>query len=85
MTSTVTLHLNGEEPRELPLPELEVSDRAASLARFAQAAERGQEPETSARDNIKSLAILLGCVESIETGDVVPLPSSFMEMSSSGS
>ena len=71
MSSTVTLHLNGEEPRELPLPELEVSDRAASLARFAQAAESGQEPETSARDNIKSLAIVLGCVESIETGDVV--------------
>ena len=74
MASTLRLHLRGEEPRELPLPNLAVSDRAASLARFAEAIESGREPETSARDNIRSLGIVLGCVASIESGEVVAPP-----------
>ncbi|HEX5500388.1 MAG TPA: hypothetical protein VFX03_14210, partial [Thermomicrobiales bacterium] len=48
-----------------------VSDRPASLAAFRRAVETGAEPETAARDNIRSLAIVLACVESIERGDVV--------------
>jgi predicted dehydrogenase len=75
MSSTLLLHLPGEAPHELPLPELPVSDRAASLTLFAEAARTGQEPETSARDNIRSLAIVLGCVASIESGAVVAPPS----------
>jgi predicted dehydrogenase len=75
MSSTVLLQLPGEEPRELPLPELAASDRTASLTLFAEAVRTGQEPETSARDNIRSLAIVLGCVASIESGAVVSPPS----------
>lgn len=75
MASTLVLQLHGEEPRELPLPELALTDRAASLALFAEAVLTGREPETSARDNIRSLAIVLGCVASIETGAVVAPPS----------
>jgi predicted dehydrogenase len=75
MSSTLLLHLSGEEPRELHLPELDVSDRTASLSLFAEAVRTGREPETSARDNIRSLAIVLGCVASIETGAVVAPPS----------
>jgi predicted dehydrogenase len=71
MTGTVTLQLNGEEPRDLPLPDLAVSDRAASLSLFAEAVRTGQEPETSGRDNIRSLGIVLGCVDSIESGSIV--------------
>lgn len=75
MSGTLLLHLFSEEPRELPLPKLEISDRAASLALFAEAVRSGREPETSARDNVRSLAIVLGCVASIESGNVVT-PSS---------
>lgn len=72
MDSTLILQPYGEEPRSIPVPELEVSDRAASLAAFREAVTTGREPESSARDNIRSLAIVLGCVTSIESGVVVP-------------
>jgi predicted dehydrogenase len=75
MSSTLLLQLRGEKPRPLPLPELELSDRAASLAAFVEAVMTEREPETSARDNIRSLAIVLGCVASIESGAVVVPPS----------
>jgi predicted dehydrogenase len=71
MDSVLILQPHGEEPRSIPVPELEVSDRAASLAAFREAVTTGREPETSARDNIRSLAIVLGCVTSIESGDIV--------------
>lgn len=79
MSSTLTLQLVGEEPRVLPLPEVAVPDRAASLALFAEAVMTGQEPETSARDNIRSLAIVLGCVASIESGAVVAPPAAIAD------
>jgi predicted dehydrogenase len=81
MASTLLLQLRGEEPRTLPLPDLAVSDRTASLALFREAVMTGQEPETSARDNIRSLAIVLGCVASIESGGVVAPPSVAAETS----
>ena len=75
MAGTVLVHLRGDEPRVRPLPDLAVSDRAASLALFAEAVTTGGEPETSARDNIRSLGIVLGCVAAIESGAVVAPPS----------
>ena len=74
MSSTLLLQLRGEKPRPLPLPELELSDRAASLAAFGEAVMTKREPETSGRDNIHSLAIVLGCIASIESGAVVVPP-----------
>ena len=73
MAGTVTLVLRDEAPRVLPLPDLTVTDRAASLAAFEEAISSGQEPETSGRDNLQSLAIVLGCVASIESGAVIDL------------
>jgi predicted dehydrogenase len=80
MSSTLLLLPRGETPRPLPLPELELSDRAASLAAFVEAVMTNREPETSARDNIHSLAIVLGCVASIESGAVVVPPRMSAEM-----
>lgn len=71
MASTLVLRSRGAEPRTLPAPTLPLTDRAASLAAFRDAVATGREPETSARDNIRSLAIVLGCVASIESGTVV--------------
>jgi predicted dehydrogenase len=67
------LELAGEPARilDLPKPPDGLSDRPASLAAFRRAVETGVEPETAARDNIRSLAIVLACVESIERGAVV--------------
>ena len=84
MASTLILQPRGEEPRRLPVPELERSDRAASLAAFREAVMTEREPETSARDNIRSLAIVLGCVDSIESGAVVVLPSASVDADRKG-
>lgn len=75
MTGRLLLQLRDDASQALPLPELAVSDRTASLTLFAEAIATGREPETSARDNIRSLAIVLGCVASIESGAVVSLPA----------
>lgn len=79
MAGTVLVHPRGDEPRVLPLPDLAISDRAASLALFAEAVATGREPETSARDNIQSLGIVLGCVASMESGEVVAPPSATVD------
>jgi predicted dehydrogenase len=40
---------------------------------FIAAIENGSEPETVGTDNIKSLAMVLGAIESAETGRRVPI------------
>jgi predicted dehydrogenase len=69
----VTLHCWGEESRPLPLPALAKIGREASLEAFRTAILSGEEPETSARDNVNSLACVLACVASIERGGPVQL------------
>jgi predicted dehydrogenase len=64
----VTLHRWGEPPEVVPQPELTHVDRAGTLRAFRVAVETGVEPETSARDNLKSLALVLACAASIESG-----------------
>ncbi|MDP9471678.1 MAG: Gfo/Idh/MocA family oxidoreductase [Chloroflexota bacterium] len=68
----IMLHLHDAPP--CPIPPLswdEGSDRAGVLAAFRATVETGQEPETSALDNIRSLAAVLACARSTETGEVV--------------
>ncbi len=68
----ILLHPNDAPPRPIsPLPRHGGSDRAGVLAAFLAAVRTGQEPETSARDNIRSLAAVLACTRSTETGEVV--------------
>jgi predicted dehydrogenase len=61
----------GEAPVSANVIEVEPLDRAASLDHFRQSVLAGTEPETSAQDNIQSLAIVLGMVESIERREAV--------------
>jgi predicted dehydrogenase len=49
---------------EVPLTVLEAEERAGVLAEFAGAVREGRKPETDGRDNLKSLALVLGAVES---------------------
>jgi predicted dehydrogenase len=53
------------------LKELPEEERWASLAEFASAIRNDREPETSGSDNLKSLAMVLGAVESAKTGNKV--------------
>ncbi|MFN8593625.1 MAG: Gfo/Idh/MocA family oxidoreductase [Thermomicrobiales bacterium] len=71
MDGSLTLLRPGSDPEMLPVPPLATADRVGALAAFRDAVASGEEPATSARDNIRSLAIVLGCIASIETGQVI--------------
>jgi predicted dehydrogenase len=81
----LTLTRWGEEPVSIEPVELDPVDRAGSLEHFRQSLIEGSEPETSARDNIRSLAAVLGIVESIERQETVDLASLFEEAQASAS
>jgi predicted dehydrogenase len=59
----------AEELIEQPL--IEANDQAGTLKEFADAVRTGRQPETSGADNIRSLAVVLACVESIDGGGAV--------------
>jgi predicted dehydrogenase len=67
----ITVDLWGQAPKPMPVPRSMAIDREAVLDAFAHAVETGEEPETSVRDNILSLAIVIGMVESIDRGEEV--------------
>ena len=71
LTGEVVVERWGKAATALPMPELPAVDRAGSLGAFREAVETGREPETSGRDNVGSLAVVLAMVESIERGTVV--------------
>ena len=62
----IRLMREGKAERRVDLLPLEASDQAGILREFADAIRSGRAPETSGNDNIRSLAIVLACVESIE-------------------
>ncbi len=64
----VTLRPLDKPERSLKLAELAYVDRAGSLHSFVEAVRTGKTPETSGRDNLKTLALMYACIESAETG-----------------
>jgi predicted dehydrogenase len=58
---------------DVDLVTLEAEERHGSLAEFARSLDEKREPETSAGDNIRSLAMVLGAVEAAKTGRSVDL------------
>jgi len=70
-TGEVLLKGWGEKPRPVEQESLEFVERMATLQSLREAIEGGGLPETTAADNVKSLAVVLGCVASIENGDRV--------------
>ncbi|HET7273308.1 MAG TPA: Gfo/Idh/MocA family oxidoreductase [Rubrobacter sp.] len=70
-TGEVVLEKWGEEPGHVEQPDLEYVEREATLQALREAIESGKPPETVAADNVKSLAVMLGCVRSIESGEPV--------------
>lgn len=54
----------GRRAHHLKLPELAFTDRSGSLHAFVQAVQTGQEPESSGRDNLRTLAFTYAAIES---------------------
>ena len=57
----------------VPDPGGPTDGREGVLSEFAAALAEDRQPETSGSDNLRSLALTLGCVESIECGQVVAI------------
>jgi predicted dehydrogenase len=70
-TGEVVLERWGEEPHVMEQPDLEFVEREATLQALREAVESGKPPETAAADNVRSLAVMLCCVRSIESGEPV--------------
>jgi predicted dehydrogenase len=70
-TGEVVFETWGREPRLVEQRGLEFVEREATLQALRRAIEGGKPPETAAADNVKSLAAMLGCVGSIESGEPV--------------
>ena len=70
----VTVHRRGElRPRPITLDREALHGRSAGLARFAHAIRTGEEPETSGRLNLASVAMMEAALTSAETGQVVDI------------
>jgi predicted dehydrogenase len=69
----VTIRPIGKRAYQVRLPALELTDRRGSLQAFVQAVQTGQEPESSGRDNLQSLALMYAAVESATTHAPVSL------------
>jgi predicted dehydrogenase len=67
----VLLERWDEEPRPVEQGNPAFVERAATLQVLREAVEDGRPPETAAEDNVRSLAVVLGCVRSIESGEKV--------------
>jgi predicted dehydrogenase len=65
----------GKQPQEVPFRESIIDRRHPVLAHFIDAVTRGLPPEPGVRDNLKTLGVALGCVQSLLTGSEVLLPS----------
>lgn len=70
----VTVRPLGKPARRVALPGLPALDQAGSLAAFAHAIQAGQPPESSGRDNLRSLALTYAAIEAAESGLPVPVP-----------
>jgi predicted dehydrogenase len=69
----VILEIWGQAPRLVQQPQLSGLERTATLQALRAAVENGEQPETEAADNINSLATVMGCICSIESGTVVDI------------
>jgi predicted dehydrogenase len=70
-TGEVVFERWGRQPRPVEQRDLEFVEREATLQALRAAIEGGKPPETAAADNVRSLAAMLGCVSSIESGEPV--------------
>jgi predicted dehydrogenase len=63
----------GEGVMDIPLVELPAEERAGTLHEFVSASREGRAPQASGADNLRSLALVFGAVESTRTGDWIEI------------
>ena len=73
---------SGQRLRAVKLPAMELLDRAGSLQAFVQAVESGEAPESSGRDNLKTLALMFAAIESATNGSPVTLSDDVLSIAS---
>jgi hypothetical protein len=61
----------GKPKKTIDLEPLRDFDRAGSVADFGRAIASGEEPATSGRRNLATLALTYGTIEAAETGERV--------------
>ena len=66
LRGVVSLERYGARPQRVRLPRLPAVDRLGVLHELRRAIATGQEPETSARDNLRSLATVLALARSCD-------------------
>ena len=71
----VTVRPLGKPARRVELPAMPQVDRPASLAAFAHAVRTGEEPESSGRNNLGSVALMYAAVDSATSGLPVFVPA----------
>jgi len=64
----------GGEARAVAIDKPAFWGRSAGLVAFAEAIRSGTEPETSARNNLGSVALMIAAAESADTGKIVDVP-----------
>ncbi|MCZ4492193.1 MAG: hypothetical protein JWP53_1124 [Conexibacter sp.] len=63
----------GDGVMDVPLVQLPAEERAGTLHEFVSANREGRAPQASGEDNLRSLALVFGAVESTRTGDWVDI------------
>jgi len=71
LADRVTVRPLGKRARRSELPALSHIDRAGALQAFARAVATGEQPESSGRDNLSSIALMIASIESARTGKPV--------------
>jgi predicted dehydrogenase len=69
----VRVRPRGKRVRSIKMPDNPLTDRSGSLNAFVQAVQSGQEPETSGRDNLKTLSLMYATIESASSNRPVTL------------
>ena len=65
--------IGRKRPTKQALPNLPATGRAGALTEFARAISAGEEPESSGRYNLSTLAVMEAVVRSVENGRVEPI------------
>jgi len=69
----VTVYRRESAPVQAALPHVDMIDRAGTLDAFTRALTSGTTPESTAEENLGSLALAYAAIESAERGAPVPV------------
>jgi predicted dehydrogenase len=83
VTEAVRIRFAAGDESSLTLPTMPRTDRAGSLTAFETAVREGRQPETSAADNLGSLAITYAAIASGRTGVPVSIDQAMSRVTGS--